>query len=413
MIEARSSCENLDAMASLGSSYTDKENFAALRIQKQLKRKQAKVDAEKEQKWVIFSNLDAFDEAEMVKLAAFMESAMKGVGVANAAAPSPDKYTPKSLSRSSSLKSLLLSDESGEIQAERSVSFDKIKLINMDQLAIAASYNKSVQFSKDFDLPAGQHIDPLIAKTIIDVYKHGGRLSTKAVMKLLRLTYRKLQTLPNTTHMHIEKDEHLTIVGDIHGQLPDLLHILGEVGQPSSYNKYIFNGDFVDRGPCGVEVMCILMALYLAHPHCVTLNRGNHEDFAICCVYGFQKECCEKYDYEIFGMFSELFQHLPLFAIVNDSVFVLHGGLFHAEDISLGELNEINRTEFSLRDLPEGGEPLEHVPREKRAEFLKQLQRDALWSDPMMQDGFAPSSRGELPITKYVVRSQPLTHITL
>jgi hypothetical protein len=47
----------------------------------------------------------------------------------------------------------------------------------------------------------------------------------------------------------------------------------------------------------------------------VYLNRGNHEDFAICCAYGFQAECCTKYDDITFGMFVEIFHNLPLFAI--------------------------------------------------------------------------------------------------
>ena len=50
------------------------------------------------------------------------------------------------------------------------------------------------------------------------------------------------------------------------GQLDDLLHILDDAGMPGIANKYIFNGDFVDRGPKGVEIMCILMALYVAMP---------------------------------------------------------------------------------------------------------------------------------------------------
>jgi hypothetical protein len=38
------------------------------------------------------------------------------------------------------------------------------------------------------------------------------------------------------------------------------------------------------------------------------LNRGNHEDFAICNAYGFQNECLGKYDDITFGMFVEVFQ---------------------------------------------------------------------------------------------------------
>ncbi|CAN0374577.1 unnamed protein product, partial [Discosporangium mesarthrocarpum] len=43
-------------------------------------------------------------------------------------------------------------------------------------------------------------------------------------------------------------------VGDLHGQLGDLKHLIEINGLPSPTNKYIFNGDFVDRGPNGVEV---------------------------------------------------------------------------------------------------------------------------------------------------------------
>ena len=67
------------------------------------------------------------------------------------------------------------------------------------------------------------------------------------------------------------------------------------------------SGDFVDRGPRGVEVMCLLLTIFAAFPpKTVMLNRGNHEDYAICCVYGFQTECVEKYDEITFGMFVEV-----------------------------------------------------------------------------------------------------------
>ncbi len=46
-------------------------------------------------------------------------------------------------------------------------------------------------------------------------------------------------------------------VGDIHGQLADLVHLMNHNGLPSETNKYIFNGDFVDRGVQGVEVRAL------------------------------------------------------------------------------------------------------------------------------------------------------------
>jgi hypothetical protein len=46
------------------------------------------------------------------------------------------------------------------------------------------------------------------------------------------------------------------------------MYILDESGLPSlhGHSKYVFNGDFVDRGPEGVEVIALLLALYCAFP---------------------------------------------------------------------------------------------------------------------------------------------------
>jgi hypothetical protein len=66
------------------------------------------------------------------------------------------------------------------------------------------------------------------------------------------------------------------------GQLSDLMHILEEAGLPSPgyqlsplqklKQKYIFNGDFVDRGMQGVEVTALLLALFCAFPgRCIGL----------------------------------------------------------------------------------------------------------------------------------------------
>lgn len=52
----------------------------------------------------------------------------------------------------------------------------------------------------------------------------------------------------------------MTVVGDIHGQLQDLFSIFTINGIPCPQNHYIFNGDFVDRGPCGAEVLFTLCA---------------------------------------------------------------------------------------------------------------------------------------------------------
>ncbi len=48
-------------------------------------------------------------------------------------------------------------------------------------------------------------------------------------------------------------------------------------GWPSAEQLFVFNGDFVDRGAWGVELLAVLAAWKLALPSAVFLLRGNHE----------------------------------------------------------------------------------------------------------------------------------------
>jgi serine/threonine-protein phosphatase 2B catalytic subunit len=48
--------------------------------------------------------------------------------------------------------------------------------------------------------------------------------------------------------------EPIVIVGDLHGQFYDMVHMLEKAGDPSKIN-YLFLGDYVDRGIFGVEVL--------------------------------------------------------------------------------------------------------------------------------------------------------------
>ena len=54
--------------------------------------------------------------------------------------------------------------------------------------------------------------------------------------------------------------EPIVIVGDIHGQVHDLAHMIEKAGDPEDIN-YLFLGDYVDRGIYGMEVVFILLAL--------------------------------------------------------------------------------------------------------------------------------------------------------
>ena len=342
-------------------------------IQRLARQKKALRTAISEHQWKIFADFDTRDEAEMLHLAVFMQSLLDNV---------PDDGKTVSDTRWESSGSN--TDEGSDIIVEA----DSMSL----ELATIGDHVHGDY--KDYDV-GKSNITKEVALQIIEVYRKDGRLSVKLVMKLLRTAYRMLKLADNISRIDIPEGCKMTIVGDIHGQLADLLHIIDESGMPADDNRYIFNGDFVDRGQHSVECICILLALYASDPKNVVLNRGNHEDIAINRVYGFQAECVDKYGELAYGMFCEVFRYLPLFVVANDDIFVVHAGLFHDPNVRLSDLEDIDRLDYVTRPavlFPENTEGLS--PEDSRKEYLKQLQRDALWSDPMEELGIEDNPRG-------------------
>lgn len=166
----------------------------------------------------------------------------------------------------------------------------------------------------------------------------------------------------------------MTICGDIHGQLHDLLTLLA-TGYECPETQYLFLGDFVDRGFYSLECFLLLIALKVRYPDRITLIRGNHELRQITTVYGFYDECVRKYgSVNVWRFCSEVFDYLSLGALVGGKggVFCIHGGLSPDID-TIDQIRILDRKQ----EVPhEGG------------------MCDLLWSDPDDVPGWAVLPRG-------------------
>ncbi|XP_008562999.1 PREDICTED: LOW QUALITY PROTEIN: serine/threonine-protein phosphatase 5-like [Galeopterus variegatus] len=180
----------------------------------------------------------------------------------------------------------------------------------------------------------------------------------------------KLSTLVETT---LKETEKITVCGDTHGQFYDLLNIFELNGLPSETNPYIFNGDFVDRGSFSVEVILTLFGFKLLYPDHFHLLRGNHETDNMNQIYGFEGEVKAKYTAQMYELFSEVFEWLPLAQCINGKVLIMHGGLFSEDGVTLDDIRKIERN----RQPPDSGPMC-----------------DLLWSDPQPQNGRSVSKRG-------------------
>ena len=119
----------------------------------------------------------------------------------------------------------------------------------------------------------------------------------------------------------------VTLVGDIHGQFSDLLEIF-RVGGPVPSTKYVFMGDYVDRGYYSVETLTLLLILKVLYPDHITLLRGNHECRQISNIYGLYDEIMKKYgNANPWRYFTDVFDYLVIAAVVEGSILCIHGGL--------------------------------------------------------------------------------------
>ena len=162
------------------------------------------------------------------------------------------------------------------------------------------------------------------------------------------------------------------IVGDIHGNIFDLIRVITSMPPPGG--RFLFLGDYVDRGEYSIECVTLLFSLMLVYPEHVFLLRGNHEFESMNSSYGFADEVMSQYQSKkIYDACNDAFMYMPLCAIFNGQIFCVHGGICPRVK-NLAELRKIKR-------------PLPTYD----VEFVA----DLVWSDPCYDSrSFDESRRG-------------------
>lgn len=208
---------------------------------------------------------------------------------------------------------------------------------------------------------------------MIQRFKDQKSIPKAYVIEILIKALNHFKSLKSLVYIDVPKDSKITVCGDVHGQYYDLLNIFTLNGYPSKSNPYLFNGDFVDRGSFSLEVILLLLAFKVFDPECIYLTRGNHESKHLNRMYGFEGEVKAKLNSEIYDLFQEVFNWLPLCYVLNKKVMVVHGGLFKEDGVKLKDIEKVDRN----RDIPDSG-----------------LMCDILWADPMKENGRIPNKRG-------------------
>ncbi|KAF8785412.1 Serine/threonine-protein phosphatase with like protein [Argiope bruennichi] len=265
-------------------SATERTFNAAILIQKWYRRYLAREEVRRRCSWTIFTTLEYAGEQDQTKeeikktlynfftdlLVHILKVKNKNRLVGAIALPSP--YGPAG-------KSLLELEEEGEDDELQKKTNPRTIKVEPEYRGIKIRHPMNAQ----------------TVLTLIEYYKHRKTLHAKYVLSVIHEARNILKYKPNISYASTVHSKQITVCGDLHGKLEDLLTVFYKNGLPSHDNPYVFNGDFVDRGNQSMEVLMILLACLVVWPDAVFLNRGNHEDFMMNVRYGFLKEIMLKY----------------------------------------------------------------------------------------------------------------------
>lgn len=201
-------------------------------------------------------------------------------------------------------------------------------------------------------------------------------LDVKFVFKVLLDGIRLYKNVFNVYKINVKGKYY--VFGDTHGNLRSTYEAIRRITHnfsASFEDHLIFNGDFVDRGKCGLELVVFFILLKLSYPRNVHMNRGNHEFAVTNRQFDLYDQITRRYPFHgtfVYEAINVFFQALPLCTIANDSVFIVHGGL-PADRFTIQDVYKLNRFVTKVSN---------------------GLLAGLMWSDPVEITGHEPSRRG-------------------
>ncbi|KAJ3580541.1 hypothetical protein NPX13_g20 [Xylaria arbuscula] len=139
----------------------------------------------------------------------------------------------------------------------------------------------------------------------------------------------------------LELEAPMVVCGDVQGQFTNLLQCFDIGGFPPAAN-YLFMGNYVGETP-DIKTICLLFSYKIKYPENFFLLRGSQE------LQEIPRRSPDYDNIEKWNAITDVFNCLPFAAIIDDKIFVVHGGL--SPDLtSMEQIRGIVRPIHSLSD---------------------------------------------------------------